>query len=623
MRNLHVKTRASQDDYKLKRKEANKLCRNKKKNWLNGKINKMEENHKKNETRKFFEEVKNFKQQQIINPLMCKNAEGNILMQTTEVLNRWKEYFQILFGINKIAEIQIPKMRDVGIQIPPPSYNELCYIINNLKTNKAPGSDNIVPELIKYGGRTLKQELHVLMMKIWNEERLPEQWSEGIICPIFKKGDRLVCGNYRPITLLNITYKIFAILLNQRLTKLIENKLDDYQMGFRVNRSTIDNIFIVRQIFEKCHEYNIDLFNIFIDFRNAFDSVYRNEIIKCLEFYEVPNKLVRLIALTLNNTTAQIKVNNNLSGKFNIQYGVKQGDPLSATLFSLVIDFILKKLEMRGNISTKLSQCIAYADDIIITTRTKSALTETFNNLKEQSMKFGLIINERKTKFLKCNRKSGSLEDLKICSTKLQQVTNIKYLGSMVNSDNSIEMEIKERIILGNKAYYANLALFKSRLISKQAKLRIYWTIIRPVVTYASETWVLKESVKQRLLIFERSILRRIFGPTKMSNGNWRIKNNSELNKLINNRNIINHIKSLRLGWFGHINRMQDQRLAKNIYKWRPIANRRLGRPKNRWEDDVLNDLKLMKVNNWMKLVQNRKEWKKLVEKVKTLTGEL
>ena len=82
--------------------------------------------------------------------------------------------------------------------------------------------------------------------------------------------------------LLNTTYKIYAILLNKRLSEIlvIENKLGDFQMGFRPNRSTIDNIFIVRQIFEKCYEYNIGLHNIFVDYSQAFDSVSRNKIIE-------------------------------------------------------------------------------------------------------------------------------------------------------------------------------------------------------------------------------------------------------------------------------------------------------------------------------------------------------
>jgi hypothetical protein len=90
-----------------------------------------------------------------------------------------------------------------------------------------------------------------------------------------------------------------------------------------------------------------------------------------------------------------------------------------------------------------------------------------------------------------------------------------KYLGSVVNSDTSIEEEIQHRITVGNKAYYANQILFKSRLVSKKSKLKLYWSIIRPTVTYACETWVLKETMKNKLMVFERKVLRKIFGPTK------------------------------------------------------------------------------------------------------------
>ena len=168
---------------------------------------------------------------------------------------------------------------------------------NNLKLNKAAGSDNIPSELLKHGGRTLKQQLHKLIPMIWNNEQLP-QWNEGIICQVYKKGDRL---NYRLITLLNVAYKIFYILLNKRL---IENKLEDNQMGVCPNRSIIDNIFIVRQSFEKSHEHNIDLYNIFVDCTHAFDSVHRNKIIEYLKKFDVPDKLTRLIALTLVQTRA-------------------------------------------------------------------------------------------------------------------------------------------------------------------------------------------------------------------------------------------------------------------------------------------------------------------------------
>jgi hypothetical protein len=121
--------------------------------------------------------------------------------------------------------------------------------------------------------------MYKLILLIWNKEQPPTEWLQGIICPIYKKGERTICSNYRPIMLFNITYKIFTIILNNRLSEIVESKLSDVQSGFRLNRSTFDNIFIVCQTFEKCYEYNIDIHNIFVDYIQAFDSINRNEVI--------------------------------------------------------------------------------------------------------------------------------------------------------------------------------------------------------------------------------------------------------------------------------------------------------------------------------------------------------
>jgi hypothetical protein len=94
-----------------------------------------------------------------------------------------------------------------------------------------------------------------------------------------------------------------------------------------------------------------------------------------------------------------------------------------------------------------------------------------------------------------------------------------------------LNLEIQHIITLGNKAYYANQFFFKSRLVSKKSKLKLYWSIIRPTETYACETWVLKETIKNKLMVFERKVLRRIFGPTKENDGTWRIKTNDKLDE--------------------------------------------------------------------------------------------
>ena len=98
-----------------------------------------------------------------------------------------------------------------------------------------------------------------------------------------------------------------------------------------------------------------------------------------------------------------------------------------------------------------------------------------------------------------------------------------------------------------------------------ESKLGMYQTLVRPVVTYACEMWVLKENIKTKLRVFERKALRRIYGPTKESDGTWRFKSNEELNRLIGNKNIINYIKAQRLAWFGHVHRMPDNSMVKKV----------------------------------------------------------
>jgi hypothetical protein len=136
----------------------------------------------------FFEGIRNFKQQVTL-LIMCKDAEDNVISQSDRIVARWKEYFCEMFKISETTDLQNIIREDTNnpSQIPIPSCNEICFIINKLKPNKAAGSDNVSPELLEHGGKTLRQKLLKLILIIWNNEELPQQWNEGIICPVYKK----------------------------------------------------------------------------------------------------------------------------------------------------------------------------------------------------------------------------------------------------------------------------------------------------------------------------------------------------------------------------------------------------------------------------------------------------
>ena len=156
--------------------------------------------------------------------------------------------------------------------------------------------------------------------------------------------------------------------------------------------------------------------------------------------------------------------------------------------------------------------------------------------------------------------------------------------------------------------------------MSRKSKLKLYWSVIRPIAVYGCEAWVLKESIIQRLSVFGWKILRKIVGPTKEDNVIGRIKTNNELDELKkNHRNITNYVKDQRLSWFGHTNRMPETSNVRKIYKLKPSATRPVGRPKSRGEDDVRNDLRKIKLLKLAEQVQDRLKWKDIVDKAKTV----
>jgi hypothetical protein len=198
-------------------------------------------------------------------------------------------------------------------------------------------------------------------------------------------------------------------------------------------------------------------------------------------------------------------------------------------------------------------------------------------------------------------------------------VKTFNYLGSILNADNKMNIEIAERIAKGNKAYYANAKLKKSKFLKKNINIKIYKTMIRPVVTYSSETWTLRAK-EENLCIFERQILRKIFCPVNIDNI-WSTRNNMEIDKLIEDAYILRLIKAQRIEWLGHIQRMDQARPTRKLLDWKPMGTRPVGRPRQRWQDDVMEDLKKLKVKRWKETAKDRRTWRNLAEKAKTQKG--
>jgi len=123
------------------------------------------------------------------------------------------------------------------------------------------------------------------------------------------------------------------------------------------------------------------------------------------------------------------------------------------------------------------------------------------------------------------------------------------YLGTLISNDNSIDKEIQRRILASYRTYFAAVSLFMSRLISRGTKIQLYKTLIRPVVSYGAETWTTIKK-EQALLIFERKIYRRIYGPNYRI-GEWKSRTNREVEVMNKGENIVKWIKGQRISWLG------------------------------------------------------------------------
>ena len=158
--------------------------------------------------------------------------------------------------------------------------------------------------------------------------------------------------------------------------------------------------------------------------------------------------------------------------------------------------------------------------------------------------------------------------------------------------------------------------LLSSRSLSKNLKIKIYRTIILPVVLYGCETWSLTLREERRLRVFENRVLRKVYGPKRDEvTGEWRRLHNEELNDLYSLPNIVWVVKSRRMRWAGHVACMGEDRGVHRVLVGKPEGRRPLGRPRCRWEDNIKMDLQEVGVGrgDWMELAQDRDRWRALV----------
>lgn len=141
-----------------------------------------------------------------------------MILSDEELIEKWKGHFKDLLNVKQKKTHKEETYMTVDLPVEEPSLEETQMATNKLKNSKAPGSDQIPAEFLKYGGDALHRQIHRLITLIWRKEKIPAGWRESIIVPIHKKWDKSKCSNYRGISLINTTYKVLSNILLCRLT---------------------------------------------------------------------------------------------------------------------------------------------------------------------------------------------------------------------------------------------------------------------------------------------------------------------------------------------------------------------------------------------------------------------
>ena len=385
------------------------------------------------------------------------------------------------------------------------SVEEIDFAIKKVKLNKAPGYDKILNEVLKTGKDIIRGHLLELFNRILSSGKYPTLWSFGLIVPIHKKDDRSKVENYRGITLLSALGKLFTSILNDRLYDYMTKKgvLKVEQGGFKKRHGTVDSIFILKTLIDKFVKSKPQkrrnlLFSCFVDFRKAFDRIPRQKLFEKLRKEGIKGRFLEIVMSMYSKDKSAVKINNKMTEAFPCYTGVKQGCMLSPTLFNLYLSDLPEFLNSSSSTdillddSEKPINCLLYADDLVIFSRSANGLQTLLNKLESYCDKTELTVNLDKTKVMIFNNCGKSLNNysFKYRVNVLNNVKSYKYLGITLNPYGNFSLAREELKKVGLKALYKLRREmgynFRENIM---LTIKLFDALISPILLYGSEIW--------------------------------------------------------------------------------------------------------------------------------------
>ena len=282
---------------------------------------------------------------------------------------------------------------------------EATLALNEMKLNKSPGLDGLTVEFYKAFWNTIGPILVSALNESYNTKELSYTQKQSVFSLLFKKGDPENLENWRPISLLNIDYKIIAKILARRLQTILPFIISQDQQGYVKNRNICFNIRQIEDVIDYADIFDIEGAVLFLDFKKAFDTVEWPFLFKVLEKYGFKDSFLKWVKTLYCNINAKISNNGWISEVFDLKRGIRQGCPLSALLFILVVEVLANKLRNNedyegiviGGKSLKVTQL---ADDTTVFLKNTEEVPMVLNIIDEFGNYSGLKLNRAKTQGL-------------------------------------------------------------------------------------------------------------------------------------------------------------------------------------------------------------------------------
>ena len=509
---------------------------------------------------------------------------------------------------------------------------EVTQSINHMSNNRAAGHDRVSVEMIKYAPSQIHTEISKILNNVFECHTEIIEINKGILVPLPKpKKTKGPVTHLRPINLLTVIRKILSNIALNRMKPKIDNHISQSQSAYRTGRSTTDIIWAHRWIIAKTQIVKIKVFITGIDMSSAFDTIHRDKLLKIVETF-LDDDEIRIIRVLLSNTILQIKTTNGVKCEpFISTVGSPQGDGISGMLFNIYFESALRKIRAKlvtTNLGIEhnyylrpndhdLPNEMVYADDADFLTENECRKNLLENIVTDTLAEDNLNVNDTKTENTEIQRGDRNTEMWR----------HVRKLGSLLGDVEDIANR-KQLAIVAMKDM--NKIWLRRKKVSEQRRLKLYKSIVKPVLTYNSSTWGLRKSDEKALDSFHRQQLRRVLKikfPHRISC--------AKLYKRCKEIPITLEILKARWRIFGHTLRLHKDTLARkamsyhfdshNLPRFRGgpretivrTLNRDIKRAKNIDNNFPLNELKTKnELVNAQSVAEDRETWRKITKTI-------